>query len=90
MKQERERFNTLYTETSKKLSKAVLDNSYPVDLGPSIDILMAKEISDCFWTFVRTKEKTSEDKKLFLYKINTLMKEELSKIDDEIKKQIEM
>ena len=89
LKQERQRFNDLYTKTYEKLSRAISENKYSVDLATTVDILMSKEISEYFWGFIRAEKKNAKAGQLALFNITSMMKKHIAQFDDEIRKLIE-
>lgn len=84
LKEERQRREKMYTDTLNKLSQAMAEESYPLDMISDMMILMPKDIFDRFQQWIDEKEKTVSKGKSTVLDVALLMKKHLSEIDKQI------
>ena len=84
LKQERERLSTLFEDTLDELANAMIENSYSSKMTSEITILMPKEVSEKFMSFMDEKDKTESNCKTAYLGIAVEMKKCLKDIDDKI------
>jgi len=84
LKSERQRLEKIYVEMHNKLSEAMAEDSYPIDMISDIHVLMPKEISDKFREWMAADNHTPEAGRNTLLDISILMKKHLAEIEKQI------
>ena len=82
---ERKRLEDLFTKTLEQLSEAMKKNKYPSKMTSDILILMPKNVSEKFQSWMDKENPTTLEGKHAYMDIAVEMKKSLSEIDNEIK-----
>jgi hypothetical protein len=86
LKGERQKREKMYTDTLNRLSQAMADKSYPLDMIADMMVLMPKDIFDRFQQWIDEEDQTLSKGKSTVLDIALLMKKHLSEIDKQIEK----
>jgi ferredoxin-NADP reductase len=84
LKSERDKLEQRFRETLEQLSKAMARNSYPAQMTSDIMIMLPKEVSDRYLTFLEEKDKSTPNSKQAYLEVAATMKECLATIDEQI------
>jgi hypothetical protein len=87
---ERKRLERMFRENVKKFSKAISENSYPSDMIMDFILIMPSEISLKFKEFLAKPNKTDAVCKKTIINVVSLMRKDLSDIDNEIERIISL
>jgi hypothetical protein len=80
----------MFRENVKKFSKAISENSYPSDMIMDFILIMPSEISLKFKEFLAKPNKTDAVCKKTIINVVSLMRKDLSDIDNEIERIISL
>lgn len=83
---EQKRLEKMFRENLKKFSKAISENSYPSDMIMDFILIMPSEISIKFKEFLANPNKTDAVCKKTIINVVSLMRKNLSDIDNEIER----
>ena len=89
LREERNRLEQIYSETLTKLSDAMKKSSYPSDMISDILILMPKDVSELFETWMTEEDHDSTKAKHTYMNICVAMKRSLADLDKRIKDAID-
>lgn len=89
LRSERDRYEKLYEKNLKRFGNGVKENSYSSEMAAEIFSLMPKEVGDYYKKWMTTKDKNVQKEKVAYLEMASLMKKDLAKKDEEIKKLLE-
>lgn len=84
LRKERDRLEMLFREALADLSRAMEQNSYPIQMLADMNVLMPRSVMQRFNEWMEKSDKTDQDRKEAFLEISIEMKSALAELDRKI------